>query len=139
MKEKSRSRWREWSRTVQRRPWPLALLSLGLMIALLLPVIGLRLESSDAGNDPSGTKTRQAFDLLAKGFGAGFNGPLLIVSELPAPHQTSGLPALQAAVKGTPNVVAVTPPRVSPAGNVAVFEAYPGSAPQDTATTSAGR
>ena len=135
MKEKSRSRWREWSRTVQRRPWPLALLSLGLMIALLLPVIGLRLESSDAGNDPSGTKTRQAFDLLAKGFGAGFNGPLLIVSELPAPHQTSGLPALQAAVKGTPNVVAVTPPRVSPAGNVAVFEAYPGSAPQDTATT----
>jgi putative drug exporter of the RND superfamily len=131
----SRSRWREWSRTVQRRPWPLALLSLGLMIALLLPVIGLRLESSDAGNDPSGTKTRQAFDLLAEGFGAGFNGPLLIVSELPAPHQTSGLPALQAAVKGSPNVVAVTPPRISPAGNVAVFEAYPGSAPQAVATT----
>jgi len=135
MKAKSRSRWREWSRTVQKRPWPLALLSLGLMLVLLVPVIGLRLESSDAGNDPSGTHMRQAFDLLAEGFGAGFNGPLLIVSELPAPHQTSGLPALQAAVKGTPNVVAVTPPRVSPAGNVAVFEAYPGSAPQDTATT----
>ena len=135
MKQASRSRWREWSRTVQRRPWPLALLSLGLMIALLLPVFGLRLESSDAGNDPSGTKTRQAFDLLAEGFGAGFNGPLLIVSELPAPHQTSGLPELQAAVKASPNVVAVTPPRISPAGNVAVFEAYPGSAPQASATT----
>ena len=135
MKQVSRSRWREWSRTVQRRPWPLALLSFGLMIALLLPVIGLRLESSDAGNDPSGTKTRQAFDYLADGFGAGFNGPLLIVSELPAPHQTSGIPALEAAVKGTPNVVAVTPPRISPAGNVAVFEAYPGSAPQAVATT----
>jgi putative drug exporter of the RND superfamily len=131
----SRSRWREWSRTVQSRPWPLALLSLGLMIALLLPVIGLRLESSDAGNDPSGTKTRQAFDLLADGFGAGFNGPLLIVTELPGHNQTAGLPALQAAVKSTPNVVAITPPRVSPAGNVAVFEAYPGSAPQAAATT----
>jgi putative drug exporter of the RND superfamily len=135
LKQASQSRWREWSRTVQRRPWPLALLSLGLMIALLLPVIGLRLESSDAGNDPSGTHTRQAYDLLAEGFGGGFNGPLLIVSELPAPHQTSGLPALQAAVKGTPNVVAVTPPRISPAGNVAVFEAYPGSSPQAVATT----
>jgi RND superfamily putative drug exporter len=45
------------------------------------------------------------------------------------------MPALQAAVKGTPNVVAITPPRVSPAGNVAVFEAYPGSAPQAVATT----
>src|SRR6185312_15762768 len=51
----SRSRWRQWSRTVQRRPWPLALLSLGVMIALLIPVLALRLESSDAGNDPAGT------------------------------------------------------------------------------------
>jgi putative drug exporter of the RND superfamily len=135
MKQTSRSRWRDWSRLVQSRPWPLALLSLGLMIALLLPVFGLRLESSDAGNDPAGTHTRQAFDMLADGFGAGFNGPLLIVTELPGHNQTAGLPALQDAVKSTPNVVAVTPPRVSPAGNVAVFEAYPGSAPQAAATT----
>jgi RND superfamily putative drug exporter len=135
VKEASRSRWREWSRTVQSRPWPLALLSLAVMVALLLPVFALRLESSDAGNDPGGTSTRQAFDLLAQGFGPGFNGPLLIVTELPSKNQTAGLPPLQAAVKSTPNVVAVTPPRVSPAGNVAVFEAYPGSAPQAAATT----
>ncbi len=134
MKAKSRSRWRQWSRTVQARPWPLALLSLGVMIALLLPVFTLRLESSDAGNDPANTSTRHAFDLLAEGFGAGFNGPLLIVAELPS-HNTAGLPALQAAVKATPNVVAITPPRLSPAGNIAVFEAYPGSAPQAAATT----
>jgi RND superfamily putative drug exporter len=131
----SRSRWREWSRTVQRRPWPLALLSLGVMLVLLIPVIALRLESSDAGNDPAGTSTRQAFDLLADGFGPGFNGPLLIVAELPSRTQTASLPALQAAVKGTPNVVAVTPARVSPTAPVAVFEAYPGSAPQAAATT----
>ncbi|MBV9338212.1 MAG: MMPL family transporter [Solirubrobacterales bacterium] len=131
----SRSRWREWSRTVQSRPWPLALLSLGVMLALLLPVFALRLESSDAGNDPANTSTRDAFDLLAQGFGPGFNGPLLLVAELPAPNQTSGLPALQAAVRQTSNVVAVTPARTSPAGNVAVFEAYPGSAPQAAATT----
>jgi RND superfamily putative drug exporter len=134
-KARSRSRWREWSRTVQRRPWPLALLSLGVMLALLIPVLALRLESSDAGNDPAGTSTRQAFDLLADGFGPGFNGPLLIVAELPSRSQTASLPALQAAVKGTPNVVAVTSPRVSPTAPVAVFEAYPGSAPQAAATT----
>ena len=133
-KAKSRSRWRHWSRTVQARPWPLALLSLGVMIALLLPVFGLRLESSDAGNDPANTSTRHAFDLLAEGFGPGFNGPLLIVTELPS-HNTASLPALEAAVKATPNVVAVTPARLSPAGNIAVFEAYPRSAPQAAATT----
>src|SRR5581483_11804674 len=48
----SRSRWRQWSQVVQARPWPLAILSLGLMVALLLPVFALRLNPSDAGNDP---------------------------------------------------------------------------------------
>src|SRR3984885_7023658 len=130
----SRSRWRQWSRIVQARPWPLAILSLGVMIALLLPVFALRLESSDAGNDPGGTSSRHAFDLLAQGFGAGFNGPLLLVTELPN-HSQAALPAIEAAVKQTPNVTAITPPRVSPSGAVAVFEVYPGSAPQAVATT----
>ncbi len=131
----ARSRWRQWSRTVQRRPWPLAIVSLGLMVALLLPVFALRLDPSDAGNDPSGTSTRHAYDLLAKGFGPGFNGPLLIVVEGPRGRQVAVLPRLQGAVKATPGVVAVTPPRVAPSGAVAVLEAYPNSAPQAQATT----
>ncbi len=135
MKATSRSRWRQWSRTVQRRPWPLAILSLGVMLALVLPVVGLRLESSDAGNDPSNTNTRQAFDLLAAGFGAGFNGPLTIVTELPSQNQQATVTAVTSAVKQAPGVVAVTPARISPSGQVAVFEAYPGSAPQAVATT----
>ncbi|MBV9607809.1 MAG: MMPL family transporter [Solirubrobacterales bacterium] len=131
----SRSRWREWSRTVQARPWPLAIVSGGLMVALLLPVFALRLNPSDAGNDPAGTSTRQAFDLLAKGFGAGFNGPLLIVVEGSPSGQAAALPRLEAAVRQTPGVVAVTPPRLAPSGQVAVLEAYPSSAPQAAATT----
>jgi putative drug exporter of the RND superfamily len=131
----SRSRWREWSRLVQRRPWPLAIVSLGLMVALLLPVFALRLNPSDAGNDPSGTNTRQAYDLLAKGFGPGFNGPLLIVVEGPRSGQAAALPRLQAAVKATPGVVAVSPPRIAPSGAVTVLEAYPNSSPQAAATT----
>ncbi len=129
------SRWRQWSRTVQARPWPLAIISLGAMIALLLPVVGLRLDSSDAGNDPSSTSTRHAFDLLAQGFGGGFNGPLLIVTELPSHNQSAALTELRASISKTPNVVAVTQPRLSPSGGVATFEAYPGSAPQAAATT----
>jgi putative drug exporter of the RND superfamily len=131
----SRSRWRQWSQLVQARPWPLAIISLGLMVALLLPVFALRLNPSDAGNDPAGTSTRQAFDLLAKGFGSGFNGPLLIVVEGPQSGQAAALPRLQAAVKETPGVVAVLPARTAPSGTVSVLEAYPSSAPQDAATT----
>jgi RND superfamily putative drug exporter len=105
------------------------------MVALLLPVFALRLDTSDAGNDPGNTSSRQAFDLLAQGFGPGFNGPLLLVAELPHRGQTSALPALRAAVGATSDVAAITPPRVSPSGAVAVMEAYPRSAPQATATT----
>ena len=48
-----RSAWRRWSETVQARPWPLAIVSLAVMIALLTPVFALRLDTSDAGNDPA--------------------------------------------------------------------------------------
>jgi putative drug exporter of the RND superfamily len=129
------SRWRQWSRAVQSRPWSLTLVSLAVMGALLAPVFALRLETSDAGNDPANTSSRHAFDLLAQGFGAGFNGPLLLVAELPGRDQVAGLPAVQAAVQATPDVAAVTPPRLAPSGTVAVMRVYPRSAAQDPATT----
>ena len=129
------SMWRRWSLMVQSRPWPLAIAALVVTLGFVGPVIALRLDNSDAGNDPSNTSTRHAFDLLARGFGPGFNGPLQLVAELPGRGQVSSLPALRAAVAATPDVAAVAQPRVSPSGNVAVIQAYPRSAPQDQSTT----
>jgi putative drug exporter of the RND superfamily len=130
-----RSAWRRWSETVQARPWPLAIVSVAVMIALLVPAFAMRLDTSDAGNDPANVSSRHAFDLLAQGFGAGFNGPLQLVAELPRRDQAAALPALRAAVSATPDVVAVTAPRIAPSGTVAVIQVYPGSAPQASATT----
>ena len=129
------SRWREWSLTVQRHPRVLALASLLVMLAFIAPVLAMRLDSSDAGNDPSGKSTRVAFDLLANGFGPGFNGPLLIAGELDGANAKANIGQLRAAVRSTPGVVAVTSPQVSPSGKVAVFQAYPATAPQAEATT----
>jgi RND superfamily putative drug exporter len=129
------STWRRWSQMVQAHPRPLALASLAVMLAVMIPLFALRLDTSDAGNDPASTSSRQAFDMLAHGFGAGFNGPLLLVAELGHPDAAAALPALRAAASTTPDVVAVTQPRVSPSGRVAVMEVYPASAPQAAATT----
>jgi RND superfamily putative drug exporter len=129
------SRWLAWSRMVQARPWPLAIASLAVMLILLLPVFGMRLQSSDAGNDPSSMSTRHAFDMLARGFGPGFNGPLVLVTQFHGPAKAHALTALSTEVRARADVVAVTPPRVSPSGDVAVMQVYPGSAPQDAATT----
>jgi putative drug exporter of the RND superfamily len=131
----SRSPWRRWSEVVRAHPWPLALGSLAVMIALLVPVFALRLDESDAGNDPAGVSSRQAFDLLAQGFGQGFNGPLLLVAELHGHEPDAALAALRSAAGGTPGVVAVTQPQVSPSGAVAVMRVYPSSAPEALATT----
>jgi RND superfamily putative drug exporter len=129
------SAWRRWSSTVKRRPWPLAIASLAVMVALLAPVFALRLDESDAGNDPSAFSSRHAYDLLAQGFGQGFNGPLLLVAELSGGDHAAALATLRADAAATPGIVAVTQPRISPSGTVAVMQAYPSSAPEALATT----
>jgi RND superfamily putative drug exporter len=129
------SAWRRWSVEVQARPKTLAIASLAVMIICVVPFFALRLDSSDAGNDPSNTSTYRAFNLLSRGFGAGFNGPLLIAVETHGGTKTAALKTVRTALLDTADVVAVTPPQLSPSGKVAVMEAYPDSAPQATATT----
>jgi len=128
--------WHRWSRFVQRHPWALTTVGLAIVIALALPVLSLRLGFVDAGNNPKSTQTRQAYDLLAEGFGPGFNGPFLLAVQLPAgTDHTAALAKLQAAVAADPDVASASPAVVNPAGTTAVIRVYPKSAPQDQATS----
>ena len=86
--------WVRWAGFVSRRPVVLALGAVILMLVLASPVLSLRLGLSDAGNDRSGTTTRKAYDLLAQGFGPGFNGPLLLVAQTGTPADTAALGTL---------------------------------------------
>jgi putative drug exporter of the RND superfamily len=126
--------WYRWSRLIQRRPWPAAIISAALLVVLAIPVFSIELGSADAGTDPSSSTTRRAYDLLAAGFGPGFNGPLQVVAELPRRGDVAGLPALRAAVARQPGVVRVAPPRINPAGDTALLLAYPTTAPQSVKT-----
>ena len=128
--------WEWWIRRIQRRPWLAATAATVFMLVLASPALGLRLGNTDAGNDPPAQTTRRAYDLLAQGFGKGFNGPLLFAAKLPRPHDTAALDRLAAALRLTDGVAAVTPARVSPSGEVATVSAYPASSPQSTQTES---
>jgi RND superfamily putative drug exporter len=127
--------WGRWALLIRRHPWPGAIAGTALMLALAAPALGLRIGQSDAGNDASGTTTRSAYDLLAKGFGPGFNGPLEAVAQLPRPSDPTALQGIAATIGHAPGVASVSPPQVSPKGDTAVFNVYPASAPQDAATT----
>jgi RND superfamily putative drug exporter len=129
------SRWYRWSSVIQRHPVAAMLLSGGFLILLCVPVLSLRLGSSDAGSDPAGTTTREAYDLLAEGFGPGFNGPFQVVAKLPQKGDDTVLTTLQRRIEAQPGVAAVTAPILNPSKEVGVIQVYPTSSPQSEATT----
>jgi RND superfamily putative drug exporter len=127
--------WFRWSRSIQKRPVLSALLSGGFLLILCIPVLSLRLGVNDAGTNPSGTTTREAYDLLAEGFGPGFNGPLTMVAALPGKGQDQGLNELCETVSKESDVASVTAVTLNPAKNTGVCQVYPKSSPQSEDTT----
>jgi RND superfamily putative drug exporter len=127
--------WANWARFVSRRPVVLAAAAAVLMLTLASPVLALRLGLSDAGNDPAGTTTRKAYDLLAAGFGPGSNGPLLLVAETGSGADRAALTRLAQDLHSVPGVAAVVPFPSAPGAKVAVVQVIPTTAPQDARTS----
>jgi RND superfamily putative drug exporter len=134
----SKGFWPKWADFIQSRPIVPAVIALIIVGIIAMPFFSLRLGNSDQGNDPTGTTTRQAYDLLSAGFGPGFNGPLQLVVTQQGQIDTASLDNLAAEVKVQPDVAAVVPPVVLPARDgqqVALISVYPDSSPQASATT----
>ena len=125
--------WARWASTVERRPSILAVAAAAIMLVLAIPVLSLRLGSSDQGNDSSSTTTRQAYDLLAGGFGPGFNGPLLLVAQTSSPADVAALRTLEA---GLPKVADVTSVRqIAATTGTEVIQVTPGTSPEAKTTS----
>ena len=127
--------WARWSEFVSRRPALMSIIAIAAIAALTVPLFSLRLGTSDQGNDPKGSTTRQAYDLLAKGFGPGFNGPLQLVATLQSPADARALASLEAQVKQVPGVAAVAAPPLQPGAKIGIVQVVPKSAPEEAATT----
>jgi RND superfamily putative drug exporter len=130
------SRWTRWANFVQRHPWPIAVIGFVVLASFSLPVFSLRLGSADAGNNPKGTTTKTAYDLTAAGFGAGQNGPMLIVAGATdkAGVSKAGLASVADTLRKTPGVVMVTDFRANQSGKAAIATLIPTTGPQDKAT-----
>jgi len=129
-----RSGWFAWSRLVQRHPWPFAIAGAAVLVTLALPVLSMRLGSADAGSDPTSKTSRRAYDLLAEGFGPGFNGPLLLAAELPEPGSVAVLERVASALGDVEGVAFVAPMQLNDARDATVLPVYPTTSPQDPAT-----
>ena len=137
--------WYRYSRVIQHHAWLSAIGGLILLTILAAPVLGLRLGFSDEGNYAEGTDTRDAYDLLADGFGPGFNGQLLLAAELPegvTDEQLAGITERLGGVDGVAQVLGMAPGLPAEASGAFVsadrtaarWIVTPETAPQDEAT-----
>jgi putative drug exporter of the RND superfamily len=124
--------WSRWIRHVTRNPWPYAVGVTVLMLALAAPVVALRAGIPDDGALPASRTERQAYDLLAQGFGPGSNGPVVVAVDMAG--DLAVVQTLAEAIKADPGIAAVGAPEVYADADVAVVTAIPTTGPQDAAT-----
>jgi RND superfamily putative drug exporter len=120
--------WRRLATAVQRRPVVPLVAALAVMIALAVPALGMRLGFADAGTEAPTSTSRQAYDLLADGFGPGFNGPLVVLAQ----GSPDALGELEDELSATSGVASVTPAGSNDDASTVIV--FPESAPQDGAT-----
>lgn len=126
--------WQRWANFVSRHPKKLSGVALVVIVFICIPFFSLHLGSSDQGTDPAGTTTRQAYDLLAKGFGPGFNGPLQVVGEIHNAKDQATLVALDQKLQGKSDIAEVAPLLISNSGKVGVIYVVPKSSPEAKST-----
>jgi RND superfamily putative drug exporter len=130
--------WMRWAGWMSARPATFAAVAAGAMVLIAIPFFSMRLGSADSGSDPANTTTRKAYDLLAKGFGAGYNGPLQLVAQVSTPAEGAAFVRVLHAVASTPGVVGSTSPKFIAGVNghpaVALADVYPRGAPDTTST-----
>ncbi len=132
----TRAFWYRWSRVVQRRPWFAFLGGALVLLIITLPLFSLRFGFPDEGNNLKDQTSRQAYDILSTGFGAGFNGPLLLVADLKgASDPRAALTKLTDAANGAEGVAFVAPAVMNPANDTAILNVFPKDKPQDKSTS----
>ncbi|MFE6777412.1 MMPL family transporter [Streptomyces sp. NPDC057702] len=154
-----------WSGFVERHPRLLGGLAAAVMLVLALPTLSLHLGTSDQGNNPLTSTTRQAYDLIAgdgagrdgadpgaadgrddaapgagSGFGPGTNGPLTLVAHLDGAADRVALNRLEDTLRHTDGIASVQGPadadRATPSsGDTGVITVIPTTSPQSQQTS----
>ncbi|MFB6505280.1 MMPL family transporter [Streptomyces sp. NPDC002466] len=124
-----------WSAFVERHPKLLGGIAAVVMLVLALPTFSLHLGSADQGNNPASSTTRQAYDLLADGFGPGVNGPLTIVARLDGADDRLAMDGLPATLRSTEGVASAGPVTYSADGETAFVTVVPKTSPQSERTS----
>jgi RND superfamily putative drug exporter len=121
-----------WGRFVTAHAKPIFVILLVVGLGLAGTSALVRLGASDQGTQPTNQTARRAYDLLAEGFGPGFNGPIPIVVDV---NGDQGAPQrVYDGVRNLEGVASAAKPQFNKAKTVAIVFVTPDSAPQDEET-----
>src|SRR5580700_6729440 len=129
-----RSRSERWALFIQKHKVMAALSATAFILLLAAPVLTMKLSFPDESAQARGTMGYASYAAMARGFGPGFDAPLIVAAALPSAGAAADMTRVETAVARTPGVAAVTPPVVSRDGRAALLIAYPATGAQDAAT-----
>jgi RND superfamily putative drug exporter len=128
--------WLRWAGAITRRPIPVLVAAAAVLVIAAIPVLDLRLGLPDDSVAGPSTTQRKAYELLARGFGPGFNGPLTVVVDTSGSEDAAAaVQSVAGVVSSLPDVLVVTPARFNEAGDTAVLNVIPASGPSSEETT----
>jgi RND superfamily putative drug exporter len=127
--------WKKWADKIQANPVRWAISSTLILLFICLPVTQIRLGSSDSGNDPVNTTTRQAYDTLAKGFGAGYNGPITLLADVSNQKSSDSAAKAVEVIRAQSEVAEVLPAIPTKDGKYQLITVYPKTSPQSEETS----
>ncbi|MHA7217539.1 MMPL family transporter [Arthrobacter sp. MDT1-48-3] len=127
-----------WGGIVTRRPVLTVLAGILLLGVIAIPAAQLRVGLPDGGTEPADSTAFQAYSTIGDKFGAGTNGPLIVVGSLPETADDAELTALRLDVNDrlleVPDVAASVPAAVSEDGRTAIFQVLPEEGPASETT-----
>jgi RND superfamily putative drug exporter len=134
----SRTRSERWALFIQRHKVAAALSATCFILLLAAPVLTMKLSFPDESAQARGSMGYASYDAMARGFGPGFDAPLIVAAWLPgrttAAWATTHMNRVETALAAEPGIAAVTPPVISRDGQAALLVAYPATGAQDAAT-----
>lgn len=120
-----------WARFVVRARIPVAVGGIALLAVLAIPATKIHLGLPSGASQAKDNTQRKAYDLTTGGFGAGFNGALLItVQNVDSPTDTQHIAAR---LRTEPDVAQVTP--LAAQNGTALIRLIPKSGPNESATS----
>ncbi len=127
---------RKIASVMAKKPWISTISATVALLVLAAPAMNLNLGQPDDSNRPAGDTMRVAYERLSDGFGAGFNGPLMVAVDLKGEtDKDSTLLKLTNSLSKTSGVASVTPAQLNSSGNTAVITVIPTTAPQAKETS----